>query len=279
MNIVKKYIDIHVHVGSWSPEKTIFSKELLLKVMRYNNVSAFCISTLCCIDMNLQTKCTPKLEIDGNKDLLDMFCDVPEAKFICVCEPNNGSAKNIRDLLNSYPQKFCGLKMHPLCHCIPANSELYNPYMEIALEYRLPCLFHSGHIDCEYSSPRLIYELARRYKNVPVILGHLSTGGLSSKKESIKIMKKAKNSGEANLYADISWCNMESIVEAIIKVGEEKIMFASDSPLGIFGDATHYAHFTDTVERTIIRYFEDKAKDILERVFYLNARNLFEITD
>lgn len=279
MKIVKKYIDMHVHVGSWSPEGTVFSKNLLLDVMRKNDVSAFCISTLDCIDMNLQTKLTPKSEIDGNRDLVEMFCDIPEAKFVCVCEPNNGSARNIRKLLEDFPKKFCALKLHPLCHCIPANSELYNPYMEVAQEYGLPCLFHSGHVDCEYSSPRLIYELAKRYKDVPVILGHLSTGGLSSKKEAVKIMKRAKDSGDANLYADISWCDMESVVKAVAKVGEDRIMFATDAPLGVFGNAEHYAHFADAVERAIINGFEERAEEVLEKVFYSNAKNLFGIAD
>ena len=97
---------MHVHVGSWSPERTVFSKNLLLDVMRKNGVSHFCISTLDCIDMNLQTKLTPKTEIEGNRDLLEMFGDIPEAQFVCVCEPNNGSARNIRKLLEDFPKKI-----------------------------------------------------------------------------------------------------------------------------------------------------------------------------
>ena len=277
MRIINKYIDMHVHIGSWSPDRTVLSKNFLLNVMKQNSVSAFCISTLDCIDMDLSTKRTPKSEIDGNKELIEMFKDIPEARFLCVCEPNNGNANNIKKLLEEYPKKFCGLKIHPLCHQVSASSSLYDPYMQVAEEFDLPCLFHSGHIDCPYSSPILIYELAKRHKRVPVILGHLSTGGLSSKKAAIKIMKQAKNHDDANLYADISWCDMDSIIKAISKVGEDRIMFATDAPLGIFGDAMHYAHFADAVERAILGNFSDMAEDILEKVFYSNAKNLFKI--
>lgn len=275
MKKVEKYIDMHVHVGSWRPDGIYLKKDMLLDVMQKNEVSAFCISNLDCIDMDSE-KVTPKSEIDGNLSLFDIFADIPQANFICVCEPNKGSAENIRKLLKDYPKKFVGLKMHPLCHQIPADSHLYDPYMTLAQEYNLPCLFHSGHIDCPYSSPRLIYNLAKRHKSAAVILGHLSTGGISSKKEAIKLMKKSQDEG-ANLYADISWCDIDSVIKAISKLGSDKIMFGSDSPLGIFGDPSHYLHFVDAVKKAVVEQFPENAEDILEKVFYLNAKNLFKI--
>lgn len=272
--MAEKYIDMHVHVGSWSPDGVYFEKEQLLNVMKKNNISSFCVSTLDCIDMDSVLKKTPKTEIEGNLDLLKMFEDTEEAKFLAVCEPNAGNVSNIEKLLDDNQNKFAGLKMHPMCHQIPADSALYDPYMELAQKRNLPCLFHSGHLESPYSSPKLICELAKRHKTVPVILGHLSTGGMSSKKETLKLMKRLNEAGEANLYADISWCDIDSIVKAVAKAGAERIMFASDAPLGIFGDEAHYSHFVEAIERALSANFDSET---VERVFWKNSQELFKI--
>jgi predicted TIM-barrel fold metal-dependent hydrolase len=110
-------------------------------------------------------------------------------------------------LLEKYPE-FVGLKFHPECMKLPADSEKYDKYLELAQEFNKPCLYHSGHIKSRFSSPKLIYKKAQEFPTVPIILGHLSTGPKQSHIEAIDILLDSIESNKANLYVDISWIDL-----------------------------------------------------------------------
>jgi predicted TIM-barrel fold metal-dependent hydrolase len=276
-----KIIDMHTHIGSWSCEGSYFSKEDLLNVLSANDVEFFCVSNLDCIDIDISKpgRKTFLPEKEGNMVLLKTFEKDSRAKLLLVCEPKYGNLSTIKQFLESYPNKFSGLKFHPEWHTIACNDSCYDGYMELAKEYNLPVLVHSGHMDSPYSSPSLIYDLAKRFPSVPVILGHLSTGGMSSKKEAVKILKKSIENKDANLYADISWCDMASVVSLLNKMQGhlDRIMFGSDAPLGNYINPKDYAKFVNDVKNTIEENFSASSSDILDKIFYSNAKNLFKI--
>lgn len=73
---------------------------------------------------------------------------------------------------------------------------------------------------CEYSRPDQIYELAKRHKDVPVILGHMGGNTGNNTKAAVDIMVESIENNSAKLYADISWVNADTtekpdIIEAI----------------------------------------------------------------
>ena len=73
-----------------------------------------------------------------------------------VCQPNlTENSDVIRNFLEKY-KEFIGLKFHPECMKLPADSEKYDKYLKLAEEFKKPCLYHSGHIKSRFSSPRLI---------------------------------------------------------------------------------------------------------------------------
>lgn len=277
-----KIIDAHTHIGSWSCEGSYFTKESLMGIIDSNNVDFFCVSNLDCIDIDISKQGRRPFfdEKEGNLKLIEQFKDEPKAKLLLVCEPKYGNPQNIKEILDKYPGKISGLKFHPEWHTIPCNDSAYDAYMQIANEYDLPVLVHSGHIESSYSSPVLIYDLAKRFPSVPVILGHLSTGGLSSKKEAVKIIKKSIENKNAILYTDISWCDKQSIISLISKLsyGINRIMFGTDAPLGNYINPDEYGAFVSSVKSTIEENFPDRAQSIIERVFYLNAKELFKIS-
>ena len=81
---------------------------------------------------------------------------------------------------------IAGLKFHPQGLMLNADSELYDDYLNLAAEKKLPVLFHSQVSinydlaeplkELNWSDPEYIYKLAKRHPDVPVILGHHRSG-------------------------------------------------------------------------------------------------------
>lgn len=128
--------------------------------------------------------------------------------------------------------------------------------MQLAQKYKKPCLFHSevitdtnGNIVRNgVSDPDLIYETARKFPQIPVILGHMGLGGKEANEVAINTLISSIENGDARLYADLAWVDFDNplkptIVEIIKRLlntsqGDktERLLFGTDAPLGIFGE-------------------------------------------
>ena len=186
-----------------------------------------------------------------------------------------------------YPQ-FVGLKIHPECMKLPANSNKYDMYLELAREFKKPCLYHSGHIKSRFSSPALIYEKAKQFPDVPIILGHLSTGPKPSHMEAINILVDSIETESATLYADVSWMdcgtgNHEDTIELIERLKNtskgdytHRILWASDTPVGEFNQKPElYRKNLDIFRVKINEAFQDE--ELLTNLLFKNARDLYKL--
>ncbi len=275
-------IDSHVHIGSSSWGN--FSPEYLLSLIDETVDFAIC-SNLEGIDTF-----DFKSELDCNLTMLEISKKYPKLKPLLVCQPNiSENVEYIKSLLEKHPE-FIGLKLHPECLKLPANSEKYNKYLDLARKFKKPCLYHSGHIKSRFSSPRLIYEKAQEYPDVPIILGHLSTGPKQSHIEAIEILLDSIEKEKATLYVDISWIDFlgESLnesyedtimlVEALknTKKGDftHRILWASDCPVGKFNqDKKSYANNLAIFKRRIMEKFNDEK--LLENLLAKNTMRLY----
>ena len=147
-------------------------------------------------------------------------------------------------------------------------------------------MFHSGHIDSKFSSPALIYDKAKEFPDVPIILGHLSTGPKISHVAAIDIMLDSIESESATLYCDTSWIdfgtgNLEDVIILIEKLkmtskGDytNRILWASDVPVGEFNQSNElYRKNLDNFKVKIESYFDDY--ELVNRLLYFNARDLY----
>ena len=275
-------IDSHVHIGSSSWGN--FSPEYLLSIIDETVDSAIC-SNLEGID-----SFDFKSELDCNLAMLEISKKYPKLKPLLVCQPNiSENVEDIKSLLEKHPE-FIGLKLHPECLKLPANSEKYNKYLDLARKFKKPCLYHSGHIKSRFSSPRLIYEKAQEYPDVPIILGHLSTGPKQSHLEAIEILLDSIEKEKATLYVDISWIDFlgeslnESYEDTIMliealkntKKGDftHRILWASDCPVGKFNqDKKSYANNLAIFKRRIMEKFNDEK--LLENLLAKNVMRLY----
>lgn len=273
-------IDSHVHYGNSAFGN--FSPEYLLEILGENVDFAIC--------SNLEGIDSPyfKDESECNLEMLSAVKKYPKLKALAVCQVNKTSDTTvIRKLLEENPE-FIGLKIHPECMKLPANSEMYDKYLELAREFKKPCLYHSGHIKSRFSSPALIYEKAKQFPDVPIILGHLSTGPTPSHEAAIEIMLSSIENEDATLYADVSWMdfgtgNQEDTIKLIERLKNtskgdftRRIMWASDAPVGEFNQKSDlYAKNLNIFKSKILDYFKDEK--LLEDLLCNNARSLYKI--
>jgi len=303
-------IDIHTHIGKYAdnPNITINSLGDLVKdtfeinsngKIQQNEVKKVLVSTLECLD-NVNGK--PRVgELQGNQDLIDSCKNFSKLKPLVVCQPESGSAENIEKLLNNNPDQIYGFKLHPV---LLGGDEKYIPYMKLAEKYNMPCVFHSDKVGSS-GDPNLIHELAKKTPKVPVVLYHMSlapagqVGSLpaaeierrgllgqedkyiwdvreSWNNEGIEVVSKALKAKDANLYLDVSWVKPTTVVHAIKEVGEDRVLFATDGPLGGFCKKEFYAQNVADIKSAIVKEFgEDRSKEIIDKVFYKNAQEIF----
>lgn len=277
-------IDSHVHIGKslWGD----FSAEYLMQIIDS--------SIDCVICSNLEGIDSPvfKAEKECNEQMLKITTIYPKIKPLYVCQPNISQNIDIaREFLEKYPQ-IIGLKFHPECMKLPANSDKYNPYLDLAKELKKPCLYHSGHIKSRFSSPELIYQKAQEYPEVPIILGHLSTGPKNCHVKAIEIILESIEKNNATLYVDTSWIDFigeklnESyedtlmLIEALKNTSKgdytHRILWATDCPVGKFNQ-TKEDYYKNLIlfQKKVIENFKDK--NLLENILYNNAKKLYAL--
>ncbi len=275
-------IDSHVHFGKslWGD----FSPEMLIDLINEEIDYAIC--------SNLEGIDSPnfKNELECNLEMLEVSKKFSKLKPLIVCQPNLTEDPNIiRFLLEKHPE-FIGLKLHPECMKLPADSEKYNKYLELAREFKKPCLYHSGHIKSRFSSPNLIYKKAQEFPDVPIILGHLSTGPKQSHIEALEILLDSIENDRATLYVDISWIDFafeklnENYEDTLMLINALKntskgdfthrILWASDCPVGKFNQTKEsYSTNIRIFKQKVLEQFKDK--NLLENLLSNNARSLY----
>ena len=272
-------IDSHTHYGLGTPWGS-FSPEQVLEIFGDS------IDYAVCSNLEGIESVYYKSELDCNLDMIRVAKKYKKFLPLAVCQADKSlDNKTMRYLLTEYPQ-FIGLKFHPECEKLPASSPKYDKYLELAREFKKPCLFHSGNIKSKFSSPVLIYEKAKQFPDVPVILGHLSTGQRDTHIEAIKIMLRSIEEENATLYCDTSWIDLGTgdmtdvimLIEALKNTSKgdftNRILWASDAFVGEFNQSNElYRKNLDNFKVKIGSYFQDE--NLVNRLLYFNARDLF----
>lgn len=140
----------------------------------------------------------------------------------CTAFPNQNAAAAADEIRRCLERGFKGVKFHPWLQAFPANSAYLYPSLEVCSEYRVPVLFHTG--TPPYSQPFQVMEQARRFPDVPFIVGHFG-----------KIMfLDAVRSAELcpNVYLETSGAQVADLQFALERIGFERILFGTDLPIG-----------------------------------------------
>ena len=159
---------------------------------------------------------------------------------------------------------FLGVKIHPDYQDTFINDEGYVKIMECAKEYDLIVVTHSG-VDAGYRglpvrcSPVLVKELIKKVPHTKFVLAHYGANELSD--EVLDML-----CGE-DVYFDTALVfrtiKQESFCEILKKHGEDRILFASDSPWGSIKDDIESLRSLSLDKNTEEKIFCENARKLL----------------
>lgn len=320
LNFGTRIIDMHTHVGTHRDET--YQKSDLDVFVKQTLPNDDTVERMIVSDTDT-FKGLATNEYEGNKKALQSFNGDKSYSFLASCSPQNGDVKYIKQLIEEFPNDFVGLKFHPNDAKLPLTDNRYAPYFEYANQNKIPCIFHThvpfttggilhrlpdGSLDRAkldpFSDPEAVYTAAKKYKDAPFVMAHMGSGWNESHQRGLEVLVEAARNGDANLYADISWVDIDAkplvdgrspkdhIVEVIKRLkgigdptwdkGDQsfRVMFGTDAPIDRFkkpNARNAYSKFVEEI-KTAIRSDKDLAKDaekIIEDLFYNNAKKLF----
>ena len=159
---------------------------------------------------------------------------------------------------------FLGIKIHPDYQGTYINDERYVHILECAAEYDLLVITHTG-VDVAYSkihcTPALTLELIRRVPHAKLILAHMGANDMFDQAFDLLC-------GE-NVYLDTAYVlrfiGEDRFKKMLDRHGEDKILFASDSP------------WSDIKEDIGLLKSFDISETAKNKIFYENAKALLKI--
>jgi len=134
-------------------------------------------------------------------------------------DPQAHTVAEVEDLLANHG--FRGLKFHPVVTPYPADGAAMDPFLDLAAKHRVPVQIHSATDD--YAKPWRVVALAKRHPSVPVVMIHTELGALD-KTAALAVIKP-----QPNVYAETSWTNPESILQAMATLDSSRTLFGTDS--------------------------------------------------
>jgi uncharacterized protein len=174
-------------------------------------------------------------------------------------DPTRAQGDVYETCLDALSRGYRGFKLHPLLDGYLPDSPAVHPVMDAALKENVPVLFHSGHPP--WSLPWHFGNLADVYPDVSMVLCHMGHGHIVYIDGSIDVATK-----HDNIYLETSGMPMHTkIKEAYDKVGAERVFFGSDAP---------FHHQSVEILKVKVSGLDENA---LEKVLYLNARELFDL--
>lgn len=160
----------------------------------------------------------------GNLEVLELMRLAPE-RVIGQYVPNVFEAPELlqEKLREAFEELgFRGIKFHPWLSALPANDPLLHPVFEFAARHGLSVLFHSG--TAPLATPLLVADIAMRYPEVPVIMGHMGKHELYL--DTIPAARLSEN-----VYLEISGCEIQALLEkAVRELGAQRLLFGDDGP-------------------------------------------------
>jgi len=150
-------------------------------------------------------------------------------------DPRRGN-RAIEELERCVKMGLKGVKLWPLTGFFPDNPEFY-PFYEHIEELGLTILCHTGSSPpgtyMKYNRPAHIDTIAVDFPTIKIIMAHV---GVPWHNEAISVAKKNENvffdiSSLQVAYKNAPFFFYQTLVEAKMKCGVEKILFGSDWPL------------------------------------------------
>jgi hypothetical protein len=234
-------IDAHTHLGNFRLFGTSIDLEGLVKVLGEYDISKAVVSSL------------------PNSLTREAVESYPE-RFIGLVRVNpydNDAPDLISEAVEDWG--FNGVKLNPLFNNYVPDSLIVNPVMKTARKHRVPVLIHCGHPP--WSLPWSFDRLARRFPDVVIVMAHMGHGHIIYINGALDVAED-----HPNICVDTAGMTMHTkIKEAVERLGEDRVMYGSDLPLG---------HPAWEIPKVKISGLDENQ---LHKVLYKNAVKIYKI--
>lgn len=160
-----------------------------------------------------------------------------------------------------YEAGLHGIKIHPDTQYFDIDDERMFPVYDY-MQGKIPLIVHTGDPRYSYSHPSRLRRVMENFPSLICIAAHF--GGWSMVDEGIKNL-----ADKENCYVDMSssfrWTPWEKLNDAVFSYGEDRVLFASDFPLG-----------SPVVEKENLLSMK-LSDDVKEKIAYKNAEKLLGI--
>lgn len=268
-----KIIDSHVHFGNVL--NFDMKKEYVLSAMEKYGISKMIVSnaaaTECDHNQNRLPDEMQNPQIKCIEETIEFARENPERIYAALwLKPlTEGYDKRISKIIEENLDVVKALKFHPFHSAVPFDDKKVEKYITLAEKFNLPIITHTGNGSCD--NVDLVYNMALRHPNVKFIMAHLGLG--TDNQKAIELCKK-----NPNLYGDTAWVPMLSAIQFINQVGDEKLLFGSDTPI----DGPDTYAFNREGKRSLYQdYFYELPKYISEKSYKKlmckNAERIFNL--
>jgi len=209
-----RVIDGHVHLGTgWNGTEASNSK-MLAAELRKRGVEKAVAMTL--------RGLMPNCDVAEENNILKELADQEPEMYVpfCTVNPHQGeeAVSELRRAVKELGMR--GLKLHPWLQAFSITHPNLENILEEAVRLRIPIIFHDG--TPPYSTPLQICDLAERYPDATIILGH---SGLKD------LWKNAINCAARcdNVHLCICGTPFKGIKQMVEDIGPERMIFGSDA--------------------------------------------------
>jgi len=203
-----KIIDAHTHLGDFPVFGASININQLLKLMNQYSIEKAVVSAL---PNSLARKAVEKYP--------DRITSL-----VRVNPHEAGAVDTAERAIREWGMK--GIKLNPLFNNFLPDSDVVNPVMDVAAKYGVPVLIHSGHPP--WSLPWSFERLADRYPDVTIVMAHMGHGHIIYINAALDVAEE-----HANIVVDTAGMTMHTkIREAVNRLGVDRVMYGSDTPLG-----------------------------------------------
>ena len=208
-------LDMHGHFG---PYQGIYfpavTAEAMIRIMDRAGVQMIvCSSHTALVDTRR-----------GNPQMAEVVARYPD-RFRAYWVLNPNYPDRMKEELRAYPHQkgFVGFKFWSDYHKVPITDDRYRSALEFAQEHRLMILMHTWG-NSPYDGPGLVEEVAKRYPEVTILMGHSGYG------EWDRAIGVARD--YPNVYLELTAAyHVNGIIERMVQgAGSHKILFGTDMP-------------------------------------------------
>lgn len=165
-------------------------------------------------------------------------------------------------------EPFAAALFAPRLGRFQADADILDPYLSVLARLHKPAVFRTDP-DAD-ARPACVYRVAQRHPGVPIVLCAASRD--THLREAVEYVERATQRRDARLYLATAHMNQDEVADAIGRIGEDHVLFASDAPQGPDHDQATRDHLEAMRNALSTEQYAAYTGQNAERIFHIPTR-------